>query len=114
MPIYSNQLILSVILHYCFPFFFNQFRKDTYGRFTRVYGDDEDRSRAVKDTTITPEETLQNVIDFYYSSLLFASGEDLLKIEPVGKLGVYSVLQFISYKIDKEVRRKREQDKSVG
>lgn len=45
---------------------------------------------------------------------MFASGEDLLKVEGIGKQNIYAVLQFIAYKIDKEDRIRRAQEKAVG
>jgi len=45
---------------------------------------------------------------------MFAANDDILNVEAVGKLNVYQVLQFISYRIDKQDRIKRANEKAVG
>jgi hypothetical protein len=45
---------------------------------------------------------------------MFAANDDLLKVEEIGKQNIYSVLQYLAYRIDKQERINKAHEKSVG
>ncbi len=80
-------------------FFFTNFRKDTYRRFPILYPE-QDETIDEKDPP-KPEEVVQSVVDYYYQTLMLASQENILNIEPVLKLDLMEVLGYLSFRIDK-------------
>jgi hypothetical protein len=45
---------------------------------------------------------------------MFASNDDLLNVEAIGRQNIYSVLQFISYKMEKQEKINKAHEKAVG
>ena len=95
----------------CRPFFFNNFRQTTYGRFPILWPQDDYSPR---DQSATTEEVIQSVVDYYYQTLMLATKEDLLKVEPVLKLELMEVLSYLSYIIDKANKERQERQKTIS
>lgn len=91
-------------------FFFTNFRRDTYRRFPILYpeGDQEQDTNPPK-----PEEVIQSVVDYYYQTLMLASQENILSIEPVLKLDLMEVLGYLSFRIDKANKEAERASKAV-
>lgn len=81
-------------------FFFTNFRKDTYRRFPILYPEQEGEEQ-VDANPPKPEEVIQSVVDYYYQTLMLASQENILNIDPVLKLDLMEVLGYLSFRIDK-------------
>jgi hypothetical protein len=81
-------------------FFFSNFRKDTYRRFTILFPEEQEEQQNISNPP-EPQEVVQSVIDYYYHSLMLCAGDDLLKVEPVLKKDLMEVLGYLSYRIDK-------------
>lgn len=53
-------------------------------------------------------------MDYYYQTLMLATKEDLLKVEPVLKLELMEVLSYLSYIIDKANKERQERQKTIS
>jgi len=52
-------------------------------------------------------------VDFYYSSLMLAAQDDILKTGQVLKLNLYEVLSYLSYRLDKADRENQKYKNAV-
>jgi hypothetical protein len=99
-------------IQFC-AFFFHNFRDGIYTKYPIIYGDESDRQQQSVEVR-TPEESKQNVIDFYYNSMMLAAADDILKIDPVLKLPLNEVLGYLSYRIDKANKQRQKEQNSIS
>jgi hypothetical protein len=45
---------------------------------------------------------------------MFAANDDILNVEAVGRQNIYAILQFLSYKMEKQEKINRAHEKAVG
>jgi hypothetical protein len=96
-------------------FFFRKFSTGTYSKYPIIFGDENDRENQRElDPNPDPKEIVQRAVDFYYSSIMLCSGDDILKVEPVLKLSLNEVLGYLSYRIDKANKARQKEQNSIS